>query len=180
MKMEFLEPGEFVRWWEKDRRVFVYNRLLEREGPLKYPYTFSVLAAGAESDQFKTQDLNPAAGHIYNWYLGVRPGIQVRVWHPYDEKQLKLDEVPTQIDEDETANITSRESPYEDPKFSIWVIKDRYPGLVLKNIIERSVKPQIIYAGMKYNYEEVVDSVVLDKLKRSVIKSTPISWKKIE
>jgi len=177
--MEFLPPGAIIRWWDDNSKDFIYLRLLEREGPLKYPYTFSALSAGSESDEFKTEDLNPSKTHIYNLYLGVRPGIQVRVWHPYDEKLLKWDEKLDDIDDDEAANIEHKDSPYEKPKFSVWVKRDRYPGLIIKNIINRTIKPQIIWIGYKYTYEQIKEPTVLDKLKRGVIKSTPVSWKKL-
>lgn len=176
----FLSPGFYVRWWDIDKKKFTFLKLLEREAPLKYPYTFAALTAGSTSTETFFNELDPSKRHIYQIFLGVRPGVKVYIWSPYDEKRLKWDEDISDIEEDETATVEYEDSPYEDPQFQLWVIRDRYPGLKIKNIINRTLYPQIIFIGAKFNYEEVTDTEILDKLKRGVIKSTPITWRKIE
>ena len=82
-ELKFLPPGSYIRVYDRETKQFKFYYLKEREAPLKYPKTFSALAPGAETSEFITDDLNPSKNHIYQAYLGVRHGIQVRVWHPY-------------------------------------------------------------------------------------------------
>lgn len=181
--MKFLEPGHFVRWWDRETKSFVYARLLEREGPLRYPYTFSSLLPGNTASEKVFEDLNPSKIHLYQCYVGIRgTGIRLNVWHPYDEKMLKWDETDLEdIDETEAANLEYYDSPYENPKFQVWIIRDRYPGLVVENLFgNRNIRPQILIIGMKYNYEIIKDATLLDKLQRGLVKCTPISWRKLE
>jgi len=49
MVVKFLEPGAFIRLFDRAKKQFVYYMLLEIEAPLKYPYTFSQLSPQAES-----------------------------------------------------------------------------------------------------------------------------------
>jgi len=92
---------------------------------------------------------------------------------------LKWDEAIEDIKEDETANIPYKESPYEQPRYCIWIWRDKYPSLVVKNITNRPVRPQIIWIAAKFSFEEVVDPDVLDKLRRGLIRSYPIAIGKV-
>jgi len=180
--MEFLEPGHFVRIWDRELRRFVFYRLLEREGPLKYPYTYAVLKANTTCSEKIFEDLNPSKNHIYQCFLGIRDGLRLNVWHPYDEKMLLWDETDLDdVSSSDTANLEYEDTPYDEPTFQFWIIRDRYPGFVVKNLYgNRKVRPQIIVYGMKFDYEVVTDPALLDKLTRGLVRCTPISWRKLE
>ena len=93
---------------------------------------------------------------------------------------MKWDEVIEDIEEDETANLEYNDSPYEDPKFYIFITRDRYPGLVVKNITNRTIYPQVIWYAAKYDYEEVKDVELLDKLRRGIVRSYPAATRKVD
>lgn len=183
---KFREPGDYLRYFgpsitrpqQDPTKKFRYIQLLERMAPLKYPYTFPSVAAGAKSDDITFDELQPDNIHIYEAYLGVKPGARIFVWHPYDEKVLKWDEKIEDIDEDYTANITHEESPYEAPEYSIWIKRDGYPLLKAMNITwpRKSIKPEIIWLAAKFKFEEITDGELLDMLKKRKIPSTPISF----
>ena len=188
---KFEEPGYYIRYYgaridkpaEEPEKKFRYIHLLEREGPLKYPYTFASVAVGSKTDAFTFKELDPSTEHIYQAYLGVVPGVQVYVWHRYDEKILKWDEKIEDINEDDVANITQDESPYDAPSFEIWIAPGkRYPALVCKNVTDRlyqggaSIKPKIIWIVSKFTFEHVIDPELLDKLVKQKIPSEPITF----
>lgn len=183
---EFRAPGDYLRHFgpsvarpqrDPDKRTR-YIQLQERMAPLKYPYTFSSVATGAKSDDVVFDELQPDNIHIYEAYLGVKPGARIFTWHPYDEKILKWDEAIEDIEEDHTANITHEESPYEAPEYSIWIKRDGYPSLKAMNIAwpGKSIRPEIIWLAAVFKFEEITDKELLDMLKKRKIPSTPISF----
>ncbi|ODS41517.1 MAG: hypothetical protein A7315_05955 [Candidatus Altiarchaeales archaeon WOR_SM1_79] len=180
--MKILREGQYVSWWDNDRKDFVFRRLLQKEGPLTYPRTFTALTTDTKSDLVIFDELDPDEKHIYQLLLGVSPGVYYYVWHPYDEKMLKWDEAGdiTDIDEDQTAVLEYEDTPYNDPQFEVWVIPDKYPALQVKRIQHEKVIPRVVFKGFKFNYEEVTDPTVLDNLKKGRVPSHPISWRKLE
>jgi len=183
---EFREPGDFLRHFgpsvehpQRDpEKKFRYILLQERMAPLKYPYTFASVASGEKSDDITFDELQPDSIHIYEAYLGVKPGARIFIWHPYDEKILKWDTKIEDIAEDYTANITHEESPHEAPVFSIWIKRDAYPLLSAMNITwpGKSIKPEIIWLTAMFNFMEITNGELLDKLEKRKIPSTPISF----
>lgn len=176
--VEFLPPGYYIKFWDRTQRKFRYYLLTEREGPLKYPYTFSALARDTKCDLVTFDDHNPAKNHVYQIFLGLRPGFRLYLWLPYDMKVLKLDEaeVELEIDKDAVA-LEYRDSPYEDPKFNFWVFRDKYEGIEVKNLMNRTIRPQVIFLIAKYTYEEITkenNPDLYDKLERNIVPSTPI------
>jgi len=183
---EFREPGDFLRHFGPSvarpqadpEKKFRYIQLQERMAPLKYPYTFVSVAPGSKGDDITFAELQPDNVHIYEAYLGVKPGVRIFIWHPYDSKILKWDEKIEEIAEDYTANITHEESPHEAPEYSIWIKRDSYPLLQPMNITwpGKSIKPEIIWLAAMFNFKEVTDEELLDMLMKRKIPSTPISF----
>jgi len=176
--VEFLKPGYYIKFWDRKERKFRYYLLTEREATIKYPYTFEELARDTKNDLVVFDDHNPAKNHVYQIFLGMRPGFRLYLWLPYDAKILKLDEaeVELEIDKDKVA-LEHRDSPYENPKFCFWVFRDRYEGIEVKNITNRKIKPQVIFLIAKYTYEEITaenNPELYDKLERNIVPSTPI------
>jgi len=97
---EFRNPGDYLRFFGPSverpqadpEKKFRFIQLQERMAPLKYPYTFKSVAPGSKGDNITFTELQPDSVHIYEAYLGVKPGIRIFVWHPYDSKILKWDE----------------------------------------------------------------------------------------
>jgi len=182
----FRAPGDYLRHFgssvahpqEDPEKRFRYIQLQERMAPLKYPYTFASVASGAKSADVTFDELQPDNIHIYETYLGVKPGARIFLWHPYDKKILKWDEKIEDIEEDDTANITHEESPYEAPEYSIWIKRDGYPLLNAMNITwpGKAITPEIIWLAAMFKFEEITDPVLLDMLKKRKIPSLPMSF----
>ena len=109
-------------------------------------------------------------------YLGVKPGFNYYLWHPYDIKTLKWDESITEIDEDTVGNISYEESPYEAPTKILWIEHDRYPMVQAKNLTGKTANPEVIFIAMLYVVQEHedIDSDTLAKLRAGAIESMPI------
>lgn len=181
---KFQQPGRYERYFganiarpqtDSEKRTR-FIRLLDRQFPLKYPFSFPSLAANAKSDDQSFDELNPDEDHIYQAFLGVTPGVRLLVFHPLDVRQLRWDERVTDIDEDATAHLTSRESPYNDPDFSIWISNERFPALRVQNISHEAIVPRILWIAAKFTFEDVTDPDLLDKLNRKKIPSEPVTF----
>ena len=187
MEEKFLKAGKYIKIWDDTERKFRYFLLTNREGPIRYPYTFSALSAGTKSDTKNFEDLNPSKKHLYQVFLGLRDGYYLYLWLPYDRKILKMDEATLEdIDEDSVA-LTYRDSPYENPTFSFWISRDKYPGIQIKNILGRTIYPQIVFIICKFEFMEIlktseaglpypssVNPELYDNLERNIVPATPV------
>ena len=178
---KFPEPGTYCRFYDLTEKVYKYLRLLEVEAPLKYPYRFASLSAGSKrSEAFVFDELNPsdAKKHRFCAYIGVKPGVKLFIWHPYDQKVLKWDEDIEDVSDDDVANIEYEESPYDAPQKSIWIEHDRYPGVLPKNVSNKAMCPEIIFIAAKYLVKEHRELSVetIGKLEEGVIPSIPITF----
>jgi len=179
--VKFLEPHYYIRFFDRVAKKTRFFLLLEREAPLKYPYKFQELEPGETlKEEIIFEELNPSDHHIYQAFLGIRHGCIVYVWHPYQEKILKFDESPIEKINEDLIGLEYRDSPYEDPIFHIWIFRDEYPGLVVKNILNRKIEPEIVWYCAKFTFEEVTEPVLLDKLQRHIIRSEPILRYKLD
>lgn len=173
----FSKPGKYIKKWDEVERRFRYYLLTTREGPIKYPYTFSSVAAVTKGDAKNFEDLNPSKTHLYQVLLGLREGYRLYLWLPFDKKVLKMDEATLDdIDEDSVA-LEYNDSPYEDPIFSFWISRDKYPGIEIKNLMSKTIYPQIIFIICKYEYEEVTrtsNSELFGKLERNIVPAEPV------
>lgn len=173
----FLKPGRYIKKWDEVERRFRYYLLTSAEGPLKYPYTFSSLAANTKGDTKNFEDLNPSKSHLYQVLLGIRDGYKLYIWLPYDKKVLKMDEATLDDIAEDSVALEYSDSPYEDPIFSFWISRDKYPGIQLKNTTPNAILPQIIFIICKYEYEEVTrtsNSELFTKLERNIVPAVPI------
>ena len=186
---EFQEPGQYIRYFgpsvsdpqNDPKRKTRYILLLERMAPLKYPYRFSSLTDGEKSSEVIFDELDPSKNHIYQAFLGIKPGARIFVWHPYDTKILKWDETIEDIEEDYTANLTYKETPYEKPEYEIWIKRDDYPALVAQNITypAKTINPEIIWIAAKFNFQEIDEKnnpELFDKLEKRKIPSKPVTF----
>lgn len=189
---EFAEPGTYVRYFgenlldSKDEvKKFRYLQLQERDGPLRYPFTFTSTAVDALTSQQIFSDLDPGRKHVYQAFLGVAPGVRVRVSHPFDVRILRWDQNVAQISDDQTAVLTHGLSPYEAPSYSLWIPPNkRYPALTGQNATAdlvmggKAIKPRVIWIGSVFNYLIVDEAMpdILDKLVKKKVPSLPITF----
>mgnify|MGYP001617288321 CR=1 FL=1 len=174
----FPEPGSYIRYFDSDSKEYRYRRLLWRRDPLKYPFRFAAVAAGATGTSKDFDELNPSETkhHIYLAYLGLKPGCLFSLWHPYDIKNLKWDENIIDIDENLTAVLDYESSPYEYPTVSIGIAHDRYPAVEPKvNISGVTINPEVIWIASLYvvkEHNELSQDELL-KLQNGSIRSYP-------
>lgn len=193
--LSFPEPSQYIRYvgpvlahsslrspegGSEERLRFI--RLNAREGPLKYPYRFNSVAPGAVSSAQSFGDLELAPKHIAKFYFGISYGARARLFLPFDERILRLDQ-PTLdlIQEKDTANIDWEDSPIEEPKFNFWLAptENFVPAVDVENVLShirpaRNLNVDIAFYGMKYTYEFVTkeaDPENFEKLRRFQIPS---------
>ena len=187
----FAEPGSYIRYFgtslvEGSDKVdkFRFVRLQETEKPLNYPFTFGSLGVDAVGDPVTFSDLEPGLVHIYQVFLGVAPGVRIRVSHPQDVRVLKWDENIAQISEDLTAVLNHGLSPWENPSYAFWIRPSKqFPSLTPQNTTAemvpggKSIKPRIIFLGAMFIFKEIrEDEAVFDMLVKKKIPSRPIRF----
>jgi hypothetical protein len=156
MGLDFFPPDSFIRWFDANDRVWKYTHLVEAEGPIFYPFRFPALAVGSEADSPTTfEDLRPSKDnkHIYQAYLGLYPALRYKLYHPYDIRQLLLDETPDDINEDLVSNLTYADSPNDSPAVSIFISEQYYPAFRPRNVGIAAVHPKIDITMVKYKVE---------------------------
>jgi hypothetical protein len=163
----FPEPGSYVKYYDIKSKEYKFLRLMWKRAPYTYPMRLPQLAAAAKGDAITFSEINPSSTkkHRYFLYLGVKPGFQYYLWHPYDIKSLKWDEQITAISEDNVAKITYEESPYHFPTKAIALERDRYPAVQARNISGETKTPEIIWIGALYVVKEQVE-LTADELAR--------------
>lgn len=178
--VRFPEPGSYARFWDADLRRYLFLRLVDREYPLKYPRRLPSVATGAKTSLTIFRETNPSAikKHIYNAYIGVKPGALFTIYHPSDVKLLSWDESIVEISIDLTASISWEESPYEAPTKSIWMRHDKFPAFEALNVTERVIVPELIIVAAKYliQEEEDLDRATVDNLRSGNVPSLHINF----
>lgn len=182
----FPEPGSYIRQYmginpENGMAIMRFRQLLWRRDPLVYPYRFASQAAGNKSTNgvsFDELECSTYKKHIYLAYLGVCPGFLFYLWHPYDKKSLKWDEDIKTIDEDLTAGLTWRASPYEHPTKMIGIEGDKYPNVQPKNISGETKSAEIIWIAALYKVREHEDLTAdeVNQLNNRQLRSFPIDF----
>ena len=174
------EPGTYIRYWHQPTRAFLYMRLVEVDYPLRYPRRLTSIGVGGKTNPISFRDLNPSKEkkHRYLAYLGVRDGALYYVYHPSEIQKLKFDQKPLDIEDDQTGFITYKDSPYDAPRFHIWIEPDRYPAVQALNVTDKTMIPEILWTCAVYNVQEQSDlpSDVLSGLMAGQIPSMPISF----
>jgi len=186
LESKFLPPGYYIRLWCPDTKQYDYYRLLEREALLSYPIRIknALGALGSGTETSKTiflSDLNPKKEHIYMGLFGVKSGSRWYYFQPTKTQNLLLDETAlkpsTEIETvtiDDTSYIDYTKSPYDMPQYEAWIIKDVYPAVMAKNMLDKASNPEAIFYIAKYNYEAVIEADILSKLKIYQVPSYPI------
>ena len=178
MLPKFPQPGTYCRYYDLTAKLYRYLRLMEMDAPLKYPYRFPSLSPGSKlSDTVNFDELNPSDSkkHRYCAFLGVKPGIKLYIWHPYDMKVMQFDEHIEDISEDNVANIEYDESPYDAPQKCLWIEHDRYPGVLPKNVSTKTLCPEIIFLVANYVVKDITADEI-GKLERGELPLLPISF----
>ncbi len=187
----FREPGSYVRYYgssitnpQDAAKKFRYVRLLEREDPLRYPYTFPLISVDTKGGQVTFNDLDVAQGHIYQAFLGVALGTRVQVFAPFDTRLLNFDTSASAISPDETAIVTHGLSPWEAPTFDIWIPPNKqYPALLPINKSQelvmggKSILPQVMFIVANFRTESIEQNTqpeLFDMLEKKKIYSLPI------
>lgn len=189
---EFAEPGSYIRYFGvnildpiDDTKMFRYVRLLEREAPLRYPFEFSSLAVDAVGSSVTFSDLEPGRRHLYQAFLGIAPGVRIRVFLPLETRILRFDQNIAQISDDQTGVLTHGLSPYEQPQYEMWIPPNKqFPALVPQNATAdllgvpggKTILPRVIFINALFNYEIIEDPSLLDMLTKKKIPSKPISF----
>lgn len=179
----FPEPGSYIRQFlgvdANGAANYKYRQLTMRRDPLKYPYRFTAQTAGDKSTNGITFDeLEPIDGHIYLAYLGVKPGFIFFLWHPSDQKNLTWDEDIEDIDEDLTAHISYRESPFEFPTKMIGIQGTNYPNVKPKNVCGETKQAEIIWIASLYRVREhsQLTAEEVDQLNKRQLRSYPVDF----
>lgn len=182
----FPEPGEYLRYWDVQNKGTQYLELIAVEGPLVYPVRFPSISAGASGSLQTLGDLEPdrRLSHRYCAYIGVRPGLLVRLYHPYTTPQNQFDKKPEDINFDLTRVLSYQNSPAEKPTKFIWIAPGAYPGFEFINVMERTITPEIsiVVAKFRVKEEEPIEKVntiapeTLERLRRGTIPSLPVSF----
>lgn len=198
---QFREPGSYIRYYglnifnpvDDPQLKIRFIRLLDREGPLRYPFKLSttVVAQDTLVGEVTFSDLEPARGHLYQAFLGVHPGAYFIVSMPQDARILKWDIVvapvaPLQVSESVTGVVTYKESPVESPQFELWIPPGKqYPKLdALIRAHElvgvpKSIRAAGIWYAMRYRYtliEPKAESEIYDMLSKHKIPSHPMTF----
>lgn len=175
------EAGTYLRYWNQRDKQWSFLQLVDQEGPIVYPRRMSSLAVAARSTSVVTfRDLNPSAdkAHRYLLFLGVSPGFLYRVFQPFDTQRLMTDVRPQDVNIDVTGNLTYQESPYDAPRYSMWVEPDRFPAIDALNIQDVSGVPAWI--AMTYKFKVLVQgelsSELIGQLQSGQIASKPVNF----
>ncbi len=149
-------PDSIIRFFNYQTKQTEYLELGYRRGPMTYPRRYAAVTPGSKSDPLTFSELNPSEtkGHLYIAFLGLSPGFLYYLWNPYDVKVLKLDEDINDIDEDLVA-IDPKDFPYDDPRFPVVLMHDRYPALEAKNISGETKNPAVMWKVYQYTYKQV-------------------------
>lgn len=156
MGLQFFPPDSFIRHFDAQDRVFKYTHLVEAEGPIHYPFRFGALAVGAEASGPTTfTDLRPSKdnNHLYQAFLGLYPAIRYKIYHPFDQRQLLLDQTPDDVSEDLVSNLTYGDSPHDAPAVSIMISEQYYPAFRPRNVGVAPIHPKIDIIMVKYRVE---------------------------
>lgn len=178
---KFQEPDTYLRYYDFADRRWKYIWLIERDGPIIYPFRFASLAPGSEQSQASTfEDLatSETASHIYQVFLGLYPLTWYKLWHPYNVRLLDLDRREDDLNEDLTSILRYEESPHDAPQVNIWVNASRYPGIQPRNVGIRSFHPKIEFTIMKFRVanDEELTSDVKNELQNGTRPSVPITF----
>ena len=170
MGLNFFPPDSFIRHFDAQDRLVKYTHLVEAEGPIFYPRRFAALAVGSEATSPTTfTDLRPSKdnNHIYMAFLGLYPGIRYKVYHPFDNRQLLLDETPDDVSEDLVSNLTYADSPNDAPAISIMISEQYYPAFRPRNVGIATIHPKIDITMVKYRVE--FDDAIAADIKSSLM-----------
>ena len=184
------EPGDFIKLYCPEEGDFDYYQLVWRDYPLVYPLKASsvTLEAYGASDSTKEivlEDLQPEVEHIYQVFLGIKYGLRFKVFQPTDQllhgwdKTLDENDVTTTAKED-TQWIDNEMSPFDDPRYEIWVIRDYYPQVKVENLLDAQLSlanPFMKVEAAKFTYvriDEVKDAELHEKLSKRLIRSLPV------
>lgn len=174
----FPQPDTYVKYWDYAMRSWRYMHLVERDLPLIYDKRIERVAPGSKSALSIFDELDPSADkhHVYKFYLGVYPDEWVYLWHPYDNKQLTLDERISQINDNTVAVVRYEESPADAPTKGIWIIHDRYPGIEVRNVGRATFVVAVKWLGAKYRveFDDEISADTKNKLGSGEIPSSPI------
>ena len=177
----FQPSDTYLRFFNFRTRAWEYIWLVERDGPIIYPFRFAALAAGSEQSQPTVfEDLAPdeKSHHIYQAFIGVYPEIWYKLWHPYNVQLLRLDGRVEDISEDLVHMIRYDDSPHDAPRVDIWVDEKRFPAIQPRNVGRRSVNPKVEFTLMKYRveFDSEISPAIRDKLVSGEIPSLPITF----
>ena len=188
--VEYIQRGYYFRIWDIDKKAWDYWYVAEIEKPLIYTYTWPLTARDAKATIHNFADLNPHKDVVANnrikhryfhqCFIGVAPLSRYYISHPYDKKILKWHEKITDIVEDDTAYIDYERSPFDNPEFELWVIRDRYFGIEPKNVHTESVKPKVRILAAEIKAEPIYDEALLVKLEKKEVTSTPITMEAVD
>lgn len=179
-KVNFPEPGEFVRFWDNTDKRYIFRKLIERNMPLVYPRRLGSVAPGVTTNIRIFPDLEPSKTkqHIYKAYLGVKPGFMYYLNHPFSWQLLDFDVAVADIATGFARALTYEEAPYDAPAVELWTDRDKYPAITATNITNKTIVAEVVFILAKYSYlkEDEFPADILDALKNSRYPSTYINF----
>lgn len=193
---QFLPTGYYIRIWDVETKTYCFYHLTEREGPKRYPITFEIRETtgvnedtpdGEYAKEIIFKELNPKkepVEHIHQCFVGACAGILMHVRHPYKKRILEWDqtvegpttEIPGKPAIDVTRAFDYEISPYEYPRFELWITRNRYFALQPYVTAGKAITPEALILGMAYAFEEITEDEypeLYDKLRTRVVKSYP-------
>lgn len=177
----FAAADTYVRYYDFRAAAWRFIHLLQRQGPIIYPYRFSSLTPGSEQSQPTTfTDLSASAeeSHVYQAFLGLWPWFWYKLWHPYNVRLLQTDERVTQVNEDIVSILRYEDSPHESPEIAVWVDESRYPAVQPRNIGRITATPKVEWTMMKFRatFHDDISAETKGKLQTGELPSTIITF----
>ena len=130
---------------------------------------YSEVASGAESGFIEIENLEPDENplHLFEVLWGVNHTNNVKYYIKYPSGVSRLG---TDDDKD-IGFINSDKSPGvdPDPSYKFYTYPDHYPSINCENHSAVIITPKIYFKGMKYQIDEIKDTVTLQKLTSGAI-----------
>ena len=86
------KPEDYLRYFDAIAKETKFIKLVDRRGPISYPYRMPAVAAGSKGDAITFDEINPSEtkNHVYVAYLGLCKGFLFYLWHQRSRNRNRL------------------------------------------------------------------------------------------